>query len=136
MADTPEAFPSLSEDGWIKDDRHIANKIFAHFIVADKHQSETTKNQVESLPAILQANQNDISGACRDIRVALESLFGRYFTEVTATVNEAINTVNPSKAIITVYVGYTDRNGVRQSLGRDMNLTAGALTNVLNLNNA
>lgn len=102
------ATPYFSIDtGLIHDPGKKLDCLITDFYEAEYGQSYIFYGSVSSLPWLLQQNQDDPTGAAREIRNQLEIYLGRYFdlVEVEVAPQESDST---TKYDLMLYIGVTD----------------------------
>lgn len=131
----PVLYPSLSEDGWVNSPEKTADYLLSCFFIAEYSQTYFFKDQVASLPWILQQTQGKIMDACIQVRSTLNTYFSRYFNNVVVDVQEEPNPENPTKGQISIYVKFADHQGKEYSLGKLLKVSDTIVESIINLNN-
>ncbi len=132
----PVAAPSLSTHGWIEDLGPLVDYLFSQFILAQKSQTNAYRGNIASLPGIIQAWQNDMSGCSSAIERTLTNYFSRYFQDVgvTSTYELADKTVSDVLTNFTVTIHFT-HNGSRQDVARLLQSDGNIFTDISRINN-
>jgi hypothetical protein len=127
--------PTLSEDSWVTDPLLTGDYLFAHFYVAEFNQSNTFSGHVSSLPYLVALNNNDLRVLCSQISSTLLTYFNRYFTNVNVSVTDVTPANKPSAGAISIYLDYTDSNGMTHTLSKLATVVNSKITKISNLNN-
>lgn len=128
-------YPSLSEDSWVDSPVKQADYLFSTFFVADYSQTYLYKDKVSSLPYILQNNTGDVTRTCTEVQTTLSSYFSRYFNNVVVEVTEVPNPEATSKAQISIYVKFADKDNKEHVLGKLLQYQDTIISKVVTLNN-
>lgn len=128
-------FPALSVDGWANSPMKVADLLFSHFILSDFSQTYLYKDEVSSLPWIIQNTQKDMTRTLTDVQSTISRYFARYFNNVVAEVDEVPNVEEPSKAQISIYLRFTDSEGIDYVLGRLIQIIDSKIAEVITINN-
>jgi hypothetical protein len=128
-------FPSLSEDGWIMSGEQQADYLFSHFFVSDYSQTQLYLGHVASLPWIIQVGNNDMATTVKLTRSTLETYFTRYFEGVEVEVTEKTYDSPSSKAELTIYVRFLDREGKEIVLGKLAEIIDLKVNKIIDINN-
>jgi len=126
--------PALSEDNWVNTPMLKADYIFSHFFLSNYSQSYLYRGHVHSLAKIIQANNNNVESTVEELRSSLVNYFSKYFTNVVAEVTEVPNETDPSSAIITMYVKFSD-NGAEYVLGKLLEVLNSKIKKIKDINN-
>lgn len=132
---TPMLLPTISEDSWVSDPILMGDYIFAHFFVAEFNQTSIYNGEVSSLPYLVATNNNDITALCSQISAVLLRYFNRYFTNANVNASDSTLASNPSSGSISIYLDYTDSNGVVHSLNKIATVVNSKITAIAKLNN-
>lgn len=127
--------PSLSENGWIDSPVTVSDALFSHFLLSDYSQTYLYKDQVSSLPWIIQDTQGNISDTIIATQDTLSKYFIRYFDNVVVEVTEIPNIAEPSKGQISIYLQFTDTEGVQHVLGRLITIIDSKISEIISINN-
>lgn len=128
-------FPSLSEDGWVTSSMKIADYLLSHFFISDFSQSYIYITNVSSLPWIIQKHQGDISRTCTEIQNTLSEYFSRFFSNVQVEVTDVTNTATPSKAEISIYLKFIDKDNKEFVFGKLLEIADMTITKIIDINN-
>jgi hypothetical protein len=82
--------PTLSGEGWASNPDTIMTQLFSYAVLSNKSQSTLFDKQVTSLPYLIAVHSTVPSELCSNIKKALETLYGRYFTTVEVIVRSSI----------------------------------------------
>jgi len=120
------AIPSLSVNGFIKDNDSIMVKLYEYFITSEYSQSNTFYGEIASLKYILQ-HYSGIAELKVAIRETLTTMYSRYFTSVTVdvTINETDNSTT-----YLVDITATDDLGTISKLTNSVRSVGDALVNI------
>ena len=127
--------PSLSEDGWVTDSVKVADYLLSHFFLSEYSQTYIYHQQVSSLPWILQVTQGDMSATIDKTRRTLSEYFSRYFNNVEVEVLDVTSEETPSKAAISIYIKFTDKEGKEHVFGKFLEMADLTITKIVNINN-
>lgn len=128
-------FPSLDETGWLTDSKQIGDRLLAYFFIASYSQTQLYKGHVASFAYSLQKGQGNMSLTTMEAQNRLYTLFSRYFTQVIAEVTEIPNPTAVNKALLGIYVSYTDEDGQVINLGEKYAVEDGVARRVANIIN-
>lgn len=128
-------YPSLSNHSWTESPVVTADMLMTDFIAAEYSQTYIYKDAVSSLPYIIQMCNGDPEKTASEIQKVLESYFSRYFTGVIVETNVMENTANDGKDSVSIFLQFTDANGVVQNLNKLMSYSNMKFVNMINLNN-
>ena len=128
-------YPSLSPDGWVSASVKTADYIMSCFLLSDQSQSYIYNGNISSFPWILQHTAGDMLSTLNLIESTLSLYLGRYFNNVSMEVVEVPNPADPSAAKISIFIEFTDLEGITHNLGRLLTIANLKLTNVININN-
>ena len=73
---------TLDTEGDITGTKAVMHRLMSNFVIADYSQTFVYIDEVSSLRYIYSAFDNDLNKLERDIKDALEKLYGRYFASV------------------------------------------------------
>lgn len=132
MVDT-RPVPSLSTDGWVRSTPMKCDYLISHFFLSERSRTYLYKDQISSLPWILQNNKDDINAITEQTQNTLEKYFGRYFPEVVVQVKHKLE--DAGKYALMIYVSVVDHEGKEFSLGRLANVVNSKMIKVADLNN-
>lgn len=127
--------PSLNENGWVNSPVTVADALFSHFLLSDYSQTYLYKDQVSSLPWIIQNTQGNITDTIIATQDTLNKYFIRYFDNVVVEVTEIPNASEPSKGQISIYLQFTDTEGVQHVLGRLITIIDSKISEIISINN-
>lgn len=128
-------YPALSEDSWVNHSQKIADQLFATFFASDYSQSYIYHGKISSLAYILQQTQGDMTSAVSQVRQTLSDYFSRYFNNVVVEVHEIENTEDPSKAQISIYLKFTDSDGIEYNLQKIREISNTITDKMITINN-
>jgi uncharacterized protein (DUF2225 family) len=128
-------YPILSEDGWLSSSSRVGDQLFSTFFCSDYSQSYIYAGSVASLAWIIQQHQDSIPNTVNEVQRILSKYFSRYFNNVVVECTDMTDPASPSKAIISIYVKYTDTDGVDLVLGRLVEYTDTIINSIVTLNN-
>lgn len=95
--------PTLSSEGWVTNTDSIITTLFAHAVLANRSQSTIFDKRVTSLPYLIAVHSTVPSKLCFEIKKALETLYGRYFTTVEVIVRSSVTDFS-SESTYEVYI--------------------------------
>lgn len=127
--------PSLSEDGWVTDSVKVADYLLSHFFLSEYSQTYIYHQQVSSLPWILQVTQGDMNATIDKTRRTLSEYFSRYFNNVEVEVTDATSAEEPSKAAISLYIRFSDKENKEHVLGKFLETHDLKITKIIDINN-
>lgn len=128
-------YPSLSEDGWVNNSVKIADKLLSDFFISDFSQTYLYSGAVSSFPWIIQNKQGNITETAVLVQSTLNVYFSRYFNNVVVESQDQTSADSPSKGQITLYVKFTDDDGIEYVVGKLLEITDMNITKIINLNN-
>lgn len=127
--------PSLSESSWITSSNQIADLLFAHFFESDYSQDSIYEGKVSSLAYIVAVNYKDPDKLCSDLQITLQSYYGRYFNNVNCEVTYQRSANDSSIILTTLYMDFTDKEGIVYNLSKVITTSGNKIVSVLNSNN-
>jgi hypothetical protein len=125
--------PSLSEDGWVNTTSKMVDYMMSHFLLSEYSRDPLYRGNITSLPYILQSSNGNVEDAIANARTALQTYFSRYFDNVEVQVVEQPNDEQPGLAQIKIYIQFTDKNGVTDSVGRLILIAGTIVQSILDL---
>lgn len=128
-------YPSLSEDGWVNNSVKIADKLLSDFFISDFSQTYLYSGAVSSFPWIIQNKQGNITETAALVQSTLNVYFSRYFNNVVVESQDQTSADSPSKGQITLYVKFTDDDGIEYVVGKLLEIADMNITKIINLNN-
>lgn len=131
-----KVYPSMSTRGWIKDPQLIADAVISNFFVSRQALTESYKNNVLTLPSIIQKFGNSETDIVRELTTGLTTVLSHYFGNVEPDVT--VFYPNPDDDIrmgLRVYVTYTDEAGNGRNLARELELVNGKVVTIMEINN-
>ena len=128
-------YPSLSSHSWTESPVITADMLMSDFIAAEYSQTYIYKDTISSLPYIMQETNGEPEKTASMIQKTLETYFNRYFTGVIVETNVMENTANDGKDSVSIYLQFTDANGVAQNLNKLMTYSNMKFVSMINLNN-
>ncbi len=129
-------YPSLSSHSWTESPVITADMLMSDFIAAEYSQTYIYKDTVSSLPYIMQETNGEPEKTASMIQKTLETYFNRYFTGVIVETNVMDNTENDGKDSVSIYLQFTDANGVTHNLNKLMSYSNMKFVSMINLNNS
>ncbi len=127
--------PSLSEDGWVTASNKVGDRLFANFFCSDYSQTYLYLGEVSSLAYLIQHHQGDMVGLLTATRNTLTKYFTRHFNNVVVEVTDSTTVEDPSRAAISIYVKYTDTEGLEFVLGRLVEYADTVIKKIITINN-
>lgn len=127
--------PSLSEDGWVTDSIKTADYLLSHLFLSERSQSYLYNNNITSLPYILQTTQGDITQTITLLRSSIEEYFSRYFNNVVVEVTDVTSEDEPSKASISLFVQFSDKENIEHNLGKIIETSNLTISKIIDINN-
>jgi hypothetical protein len=130
-----QSVPTLSIAGFVSGVREKMDTLLSYYFVSEHSQSNTYRGRIASLPYQIQQFGNDPTNLKQVMEDSLRGMLGRYFDAVTVDID--VNTPrpeDPNRVAIRVDIVVT-QDGTTYSAGRLLNLTAGKLANIVNINN-
>lgn len=128
-------YPSLSEDGWVNNSVKIADKLLSDFFISDFSQTYLYSGAVSSFPWIIQNKQGNIAETAALVQKTLNVYFSRYFNNVVVESQDQTSADSPSKGQITLYVKFTDDEGIEYVIGKLLEIADMQVSKIINLNN-
>lgn len=128
-------YPSLSELGWVDSSSTVCDLMMSDFFLAEKSQTYIYPGRVSSLPALLHEYQDDIIGLCTNVQSTLNIYFSRVFKDVVVEVKEVDNVEQSSQAAISIFMTFTDSDGISHNLGRTLEISGTTIQKIITLNN-
>ncbi len=126
--------PVLSSQGWEHDTPTQLDVLLAHCFVAQYSQTHLFKDQVLSVPWILQ-KYTSISDVTNQIETRIEVYLRSYFDTVTVACREHGENTNPSsKCVLDLYISVTS-NGVEYELTNRIRFINSVFDKLVRLNN-
>ena len=128
--------PTLSRAGWSKSPAEMVDFLLSDFFIAEYSQSYLYKDNITSLPYLIQRYQGDVPGLVEAMRRYLEDYLGSYLDDILVDVtSDAGTSENPTSAVaITIYIQFS-RNGVVYSVGKLIETLNSRIKKIVNLNN-
>lgn len=115
MAKEHLTYPSL-EEGWIRDPRSIADKMFSDYLKTDYSQTYVSYPYVKSMMYVIQENQNNINDLISALQSDLVFYFGRAFHSVSCEVEDRTLTSTPSYGQLSITLLFYDNEGKQYDL--------------------
>lgn len=128
-------YPSLSEDGWVNNSVKLADKLLSDFFISDYSQTYLYSGAVSSFPWIIQNKQGNVTETAALVQSTLNVYFSRYFNNVVVESQDQTSADSPSKGQITLYVKFTDDDGIEYVVGKLLEIADMNITKIINLNN-
>jgi hypothetical protein len=128
-------YPSLSEDGWVNNSVKLADKLLSDFFISDFSQTYLYSGAVSSFPWIIQNKQGNIVETAALVQSTLNVYFSRYFNNVVVESQDQTSADSPSKGNITLYIKFTDDEGIEYVIGKLLEIADMNITKIINLNN-
>lgn len=108
-------YPSL-EEGWLKDPRAIADKMFSDYLKTDYSQTYISYPYVKSMMYVIQENQNNINDLISALQSDLIFYFERAFNSVSCEIEDRTQTSTPSYGQLVITLMFYDNEGKRYDL--------------------
>lgn len=124
-------FPSLDTDGWVESSVKTADYLLSHFFLSDYSQTAFFKGEVASFAWILQRYQGDIEQIKEETRSVLSRYFTKQFDNVDVQIDEIENKESINAHQLTIYLVFTDQDGVTHNLARLIKYTGLKVTDVI-----
>ena len=115
MAKEHLTYPSL-EEGWIRDPRSIADKMFSDYLKTDYSQTYVSYPYVKSMMYVIQENQNNINDLISALQSDLVFYFERAFHSVSCEVEDRTLTSSPSYGQLSITLLFYDNEGKQYDL--------------------
>ena len=115
MAKEHLTYPSL-EEGWIRDPRSIADKMFSDYLKTDYSQTYVSYPYVKSMMYVIQENQNNINDLISAFQSDLVFYFERAFHSVSCEVEDRTLTSTPSYGQLSITLLFYDNEGKQYDL--------------------
>lgn len=128
-------YPSLSEDGWVNNSVKLADKLLSDFFISDFSQTYLYSGAVSSFPWIIQNKQGNIAETAALVQKTLNVYFSRYFNNVVVESQDQTSVDSPSKGQITLYIKFTDSEGIEYVVGKLLEVADMQISKIINLNN-
>lgn len=124
-------FPSLDTDGWLSTSVKVADSLISHFFLSEYSQTAVFPGTVASFAWILQQYQNDLSRTVQETQGTLSSYFSKYFQNVEVEVKESLMENSINRYQLTIYLVFTDEEGVQHNLSRLIRYTGMKVTEII-----
>lgn len=111
-------FPTLDTDGWANTSIKVADYMLSHFFLSDHAQTAFFTGDVYSFAWILQQNQGQIDRIREETQSSLSTYFSKMFSQVDVQVADVANPDSINQKIISLYLVFTDTEGVSYNLSR------------------
>ena len=135
MATNTIYYPSLSEDGWVRDSLQKADYLFGDFFVANYSQTVIYPGKVSSLPYIIQQYSGDPNSTAEALEKQLIEYFSEYFPNVECQVTYPTGQAS-SRVFLNIVLAFQDPNtGAMVSITKVATLQDSKVVNIENLNN-
>jgi len=95
--------PTLSVDGWVKDNQLIVIKLFEHYLAADANQSNLFANKIKSLKYVL-LNYKEPYDISKAITEDLKVIYGKHYNNISVEVTAKEDPVDAGRLIIEVSI--------------------------------
>lgn len=125
--------PSISQNGWIVDNRKVLNHLFTYYLLSDYAQSYIFQNEIISLSHTYRLNINNPEGMASAVRSDLEKLLSRYFEQIE--VETLAKKVTESQYAILIYAVVMTQEEGRIELSQVMEINTSNLRKVIQMNN-
>ena len=126
-------YPSLEPEGnWETNSYIVADRVFADFYTCDASQSFLTR-EIPSMAYIVSTNNRDLEGMMREIKFAIEEIFGDYFSSVAAEVEHSNAGQPTSKTELTIKVMIVDKMNNEINIGKLFNIEGSKISIISNL---
>lgn len=127
--------PTLSTDGWVYDSLHIADHLMSDFFLSEYSQTALYPKEVASLPYIIELNKEYPDKVADAIQERLSTYFSRYFSNVEVEARYREDSSNTLKAIVDIFIEYTDSDGRTHSFAKGAELINGKFDKIVEVNN-
>lgn len=127
--------PSLSTDSWVSSTLLKADYLFSHFFLSDYSQSYIYYGNVSSLAYILQQNKDNMQRTISVLTDSLTAYFSKYFNNVIVQVTELENKEDPTAAILSIYLKFTDTDNTEHVLGKLLETANLKIKKIIDINN-
>lgn len=127
--------PSLSPAGWIKSPSEKIDTLLAHFFESMKSQTALYGNNVTSLADIVNKYGNNPIKLGTEIKLALETYLGRYYTSATVTVTNDDGPSNLNGVITLKLFAEVVDGGTTYSVGKLLETNNSKVTKITKLIN-
>lgn len=128
-------FPSLSDQGWLKSNREIADYALSHFFESDYSQSQLYFGRVTSLAYIIQENNGDLNTAASEIETKLTVYLKSMLPGAFVSCAPSTKNTTTTESALDLYVSFNDDNGKKITLANLLEVKNGKLFKVTNINN-
>lgn len=128
-------YPSLSEDGWVNSSIKVADNLLSDFFLSEYSQSYIYNGTISSLPWIIQHTQGDMTKTITLSEKTLSEYFSKYFNNVVVEVAEVLNSEDPSKGQISIYISFTDSENKQHNVAKMLEIADMKIQQVININN-
>lgn len=128
-------FPSLSDQGWVKSNREIADFALSHFFESNYSQSQLYNGSVSSLAYIIQENNGDVNSTASDIETKLTSYLLSMLPGVVVSCVPNTADTTTSESSVSLYISFNDSTGKKVTMSNLLEIKNSKLYKVTNLNN-
>lgn len=126
-------YPSLEPAGnWETNSYIVADRVFSDFYTCDASQSFLVDG-IPSMAHIVSTNQRDLEGMMREIKFAIEEIFGDYFSSVAAEVEHSNAGESSTKAELTIKVTIVDKMNNEINIGKLFSVEGSKISIISNL---
>lgn len=126
--------PSLSSKGWITEIAEKCDMLLSYFFISDHSQTYLYKNNVTSLPYLIQQHGHEKNKLNNEIEKALFVYLKRYFDDVLIETSVQEDEKEKSKLDITIDI-IINEDGKRHSLGRLIRSLNSKIVEIIKVNN-
>lgn len=126
-------YPSLEPAGnWETNSYIVADRVFSDFYTCDASQSFLI-GTTPSMAHIVSTNQRNLEDMMREIKFAVEEIFGDYFSTVVAEVEHSNAGQSSNKAELTIKVMIVDKMNNEINIGKLFSIEGSKISIVSNL---
>lgn len=110
--------PSLTDAGWLDQTDSIVDTLFSDYLASDYSQSHLYYGNVSSFAKAVMEGGTDIATIINKVQSSMYNYFNRFLDNVQVDVREYVEVPGSGRTSLSLYVGFTDRDGKQKTLGR------------------
>lgn len=128
-------YPAMSEDGWVTDPIRMGDYLLSDFFLSENSQTSIYKNNVSSLPFLIQSCQGNTTKLVDNTIAMLQSYFTRYFNSVVCQAEVVVDPKVSTYYALNIYLTYLDDQNNRYSIGKIVEIADSKVQKVILANN-
>lgn len=129
----PALVPSLSDSGWISDNRDKVSALLSYFYASQYSQSQFFYGNVSSMSYLLYKYGTNPSDMAAEVESTLLAFLSRYLNNVIVEVTPNIS--DNLQASINIYLQFLDDNGNPVTFSNLLLIEGSKIVKIVNANN-